>query len=865
MRLLVVDQSGTFTVSHWKVVAESRSAARTMEDRGRVEICGAEWRCGQVAMGRIDFFVSYNKADKSWAAWIAWQLEAAGYTLKIQDWDFSIGSNFVHEMDQAVKDAERTVCLLSPDYLASQFASPEWYAAFAHDPTGVKWKLVLIRVRECELSGLLAQIVYLDLVGTDRQQAQTKLLQGVKPGRRKPDIEPDFPGSLAKHGPTSAEPRFPGTLPDIFQVPHRRNPEFTGRAQLLDDLHIALTKPDTATIVQAIHGMGGVGKTQIAVEYAYRFGHAYDGVWWLNADTSEELLSGLVGLAVRLRIVDYNTMQTEAVEKILDWLRTNGERWLLVCDNATVPQAVRDYLPRAGNSRALLTSRHPHWKSMGAGLIVRVWERAESLAYLRMRTMLDDPKAAGELAQELGDLPLALAQATGYIRETACSISEYLALFLAQRQDLWQQEIAPSEDGKTIATTWSVALSALSPQATDLMQLCAFFAPEFIPWEMLIAGAKSTPAELVTVLGDPLQLNSVKKEVAGFGLAEVTMEGLIVHRLVQTVVRDGMTVGEQHFWCQTAGALLSASFQCSDDPQDWPGIRQRMPHALYLGEALAERGLAPEAAAKILAEAGRFHQKIGAYAAARTLLLRSVEVRENDDFADRCALAISYNNLATVEANLGNLVAAKTLLERTIAIEEKTYPSDHARRAVSYGNFATVELRLGNAIAAKALMEKSIAIQKKNLTANDPSLAISYGNLATVETSLGNLAAAKALVEQAIAIQEKVYPDGHPTLAVSYTILATVELHQTNAAAAKLLLERAIAIDERDFSQNHPTLVTSYSKLALAEEHLGHPLAALEWMRKAAGIAKEILPHDHTVRREIESWLDQNEHNATTP
>jgi hypothetical protein len=155
-----------------------------------------------------DFFVSYNRADKQWAEWIAWQLEEAGYTTVIQAWDFRPGSNFVIEMQRASGQARRTIAVLSPDYLQALYTQPEWAAAFAQDPTGEKGTLLPVRVRGCELKGMLSQVVYVDLVGLIEEAAKEKLLVGVKQGRVKPTIAPSFPGVTKCI--TSGPPGFPG-------------------------------------------------------------------------------------------------------------------------------------------------------------------------------------------------------------------------------------------------------------------------------------------------------------------------------------------------------------------------------------------------------------------------------------------------------------------------------------------------------------------------------------------------------------------------------------------------------------------------------------------------------------------------------
>ncbi|HET6519620.1 MAG TPA: toll/interleukin-1 receptor domain-containing protein, partial [Geminicoccaceae bacterium] len=184
---------------------------------------------------RRALFISYNWADKTWAEWIAWQLEGAGYSVVIQAWDFRPGHNFVLEMDSAARSAERTLLVLSPSFLGSDFTAPEWAAAIKRDPTGEKRLIVPVRVVSCRPDGLLGQINYIDLVDRAEADAAEELLNGVKLGRAKPDAPPGFPGvaRAAAEARTIEKPaRFPGALPPMWNVPHHRNPHFTGRDEL---------------------------------------------------------------------------------------------------------------------------------------------------------------------------------------------------------------------------------------------------------------------------------------------------------------------------------------------------------------------------------------------------------------------------------------------------------------------------------------------------------------------------------------------------------------------------------------------------------------------------------------------------------
>jgi hypothetical protein len=254
---------------------------------------------------QVDYFISYTSADRAWAEWIAWQLKEAGSSVVLQAWDMVAGRDFVHEMQKATTTAKRTLAVLSPAYFSSQFGEAEWRVAFAIDPSGEQRRLVPVRVADFAPEGLLATRIYVDLVGKDRQTARSALLEGVR-GQAAiiPTEEPNFPGerpaALETFESAQEEPRFPSALPRIWNVPQLRNPAFTGRQDLLQELTASLAGGTATAITQAIAGLGGVGKTSLAVEYAYRQQSAFDVVWWVRAEEPAALTSDFTALPAPL-------------------------------------------------------------------------------------------------------------------------------------------------------------------------------------------------------------------------------------------------------------------------------------------------------------------------------------------------------------------------------------------------------------------------------------------------------------------------------------------------------------------------------------------------------------------------------------
>jgi hypothetical protein len=229
-----------------------------------------------------EFFVSYAQEDRAWAEWIAWVLEADGYRVLVQAWDFVPGSNWIQGMQGGTVDAARTIAVLSPDYLESVYCGAEWQAAWARDVDGKGRRLLVVRVKACDLPGLLAGLVAVDLFGIPEAVARSRLLTMVSAattGRAKPTVVPGFPSKgVAK----PCRPQFPGALPEVWEVPPR-NPNFTGRGPDLSLLAQGLSAGSPVT-VHSLHGMGGIGKTQLVIEYAYVHAEVYNLVWWIAAE-----------------------------------------------------------------------------------------------------------------------------------------------------------------------------------------------------------------------------------------------------------------------------------------------------------------------------------------------------------------------------------------------------------------------------------------------------------------------------------------------------------------------------------------------------------------------------------------------------
>jgi hypothetical protein len=510
-----------------------------------------------------DFFISYTGVNRSWAEWIAVQLEAAGHTTVLQAWDFRPGSDFIHQMQQATSTAGRTMAVLSPAYFGSEFGEAEWRAAFHKDPTGELGLLVPVRVQPCAPPGLLASRVYVDLVETDEPTARRLLLAGVGESGARPTTAP-FPGGrggAAVGGPG----RFPGLGPAVSNLP-ARNTNFSGRDGLLERLYGSLHTGSAAAVpTGAVHGLGGVGKTELVLEFAHRFASDYDIAWWVPAELPTSTTAALAELARRLG-VERMADQSAMVAGLFDLLRQR-DRWLLVYDNAERPDGLTGLLPPGGGGRVLVTSRWSAWGRRASPLRLGVLAREESIAFLARRTDLDDRAALHGLAEFLGDLPLALEEAAAFLEETGAGLDEYLGLVRGRARELFgldQQLEAQDEGGdqRRVAMVWSLSLDRVhqeAPAAEALLSLCAFLAPE-IPRRLPREQPQVLPEELARTVSDALVYNRTLAVVGRYSLASVSPTLVELHRLVQTVIQARLGEDGERRWAELAVSLLRASF-----------------------------------------------------------------------------------------------------------------------------------------------------------------------------------------------------------------------------------------------------------------------------------------------------------------
>jgi len=719
-----------------------------------------------------DFFISYTSADQGWAEWIAWQLEAEGYTTRIQAWDFLAGSNFVHEMDTATKQATRTIAVLSPDYFTSHFTSSEWEDAFARDPRGEKGLLMPVRVRPCDVEGLLKQVVYIDLVDQNEATARATLLRGVKHERRKPSSPPVFP-STPYVSKAPAHPSFPGALPMVWNIPYPRNHYFTGREELLRNLAASLRAGETVGISQpqAVSGLGGVGKTQIALEYAYRYYQDYDAVLWTRADTLEALISGFVAFADRLHLpVQDERDEMKVVQAVKDWLM-NNTGWLLLLDNADDLALVRDFLPLAGRGHTLLTTRASSMGRLAHPLEVDALDTeqgAQLLLRLTYRLAPDAPQEQVEaseraialsISEELGGLPLALDQAGAYIEEMHCSLTDYLQFYRTQRAELLKARggLVPDHP-EPVATTWSLSFDQVekrSAAAADLLRITAFLHPDAIPEEIITEGAIALGPNLQAVAQNPLAFNQAIGVLLSYSLLKRQPEEhlLSMHRLVQAVILDAMDEHERARWRKQVLQVLSTLFP-GTTTATWRRCERLLPHVLLYATETKEQEESRELATA-LESAAVFLREIGQYEQAESLFQRALRILEQILGPEDLAVASPLDNLADLYNRYGKPKQAEPLAQRALHILEQAGQSEHPRAVYPLTELARTYQLQGKYEQAESLFQRALHILEQAGQSEHPRAVFPLWRLADLYNRQGKYEQAEAFYQRALYVERQ--------------------------------------------------------------------------------------------------------------
>ena len=563
-------------------------------------------------------------------------------------------------------------------------------------------------------------------------------------------------------------------VPRIWNAP-RRNTDFTGREDVLQRLHDDLAGDGTAVVLaRAVYGLGGVGKTQTALEYAHRFKSDYDLIWWINAEQPQEISLSLAELALRLGLQISNS--AEAAATVLEQLRrdTRG-RWLLIFDNAEDPEELDPFLP-TGSGHIIITSRNQAWTRHAAPLELDVFSREESVAHLIRHVPRLPAADAQRVSEALGDLPLAVEQAAAWLGETGMPAARYVAWLETQAATALSLN-KPFDYAWPVVATWNLSFDRLqqrSPAAVRLLQILAFCSPGPISMDLLYSDEMHEcllPFDMT--LSEKLMLGRVIRDISRFALVKVDQgsNSLQIHRLVQAVIRASLTEEERWQARHEVHKILVGTRPRegeTDDPANWSTYDIIWPH---LEPSKADECDYPPTR-QLLIDWVRYQWKHGEFESGLALGRRLEKLWAKQLGADNQQTLHLQFQIGNILRSLGRFAAARDLNSYVLQRQRAVLRADHPHTLMT-ANGLSADLRaLGDFAEALAADRATYESFTEQFGPDFPRTLAAAHNLGCSLRLVGDCRAAQVIDEETLGRQRYVLGESHPATLQSEASLA---------------------------------------------------------------------------------------------
>jgi hypothetical protein len=624
---------------------------------------------------------------------------------------------------------------------------------------------------------------------------------------------------------------------------------------------------DARPRIVALCGLGGAGKTSMAVEYAYRHLAEVGLAWQFAAEDGTVLVAGFGELAAQFGergVADAR----DPVVSVHAVLAGSAVPWLVIFDNAADLASVAAFLPPAGPGRVLITSQNAAWP--GQVLDVPMLGQDAAAGFLVSRSGDPDRRAAWALAGVLGGLPLALEQAAAYVQATGGTLAGYLAVFRRRRADVLGRG-DPAGYPETVATTWTLAFEDLraAPGAAGLLQLLAFCAPEAIPLRLLLqprpglAGrlGEDVAPVLEPLLEDPLAAGDAIAALRRYSLINPPAEGSVsVHRLVQAVTADQMPGELASQWRQAAAALIEAAVAADVNlPQAWPTCAKLLPHAQAVLD-LTSGGMW---------QIAQYLGSSGSYPAARDLFQLIADAHSEDDAygpEHRDTMA-ARGNLASQTGEAGDAAAARDQFAALLPVFERVLGPEHPDTLTTRHNLARWTGEAGDAAAARDQYAALLPVRERVSGPEHPDTMATRHNLARWMGRAGDAAAARDQYAALLPVRERVSGPEHPDTLTTRGNLASWTGRAGDAAAARDQYAAVLPVRERVLGPEHPHTLTTRGNLARWTGEAGDAAAARDRYAALLPVVERVLGPEHpdtqATRRDLANWTEQAEHSPS--
>jgi tetratricopeptide (TPR) repeat protein len=628
---------------------------------------------------------------------------------------------------------------------------------------------------------------------------------------------------------------------------------FKGRDEFMRRLHDSLTRTRggrTAIVSQALYGLGGIGKTRAAVEYAWAHADEYNALLFVVAETPEALRRNLAALANVLVPQLDTTDDAARLVAVLDWLKTNPG-WFLILDNVDSRPALAEVerlLSGLVGGHVVITSRLADFPGDIRPLELDLLTVEDAAVFLlartedRRRVAPDDEAKARGVAQELGQLALALEQAAAFIAKRRMTFAQYLDQWRSKRDEVltWFDTTVTGYP-RAVAVTWQTSVSQLSEGGRRLLARLAWLAPEKVPEALIGVPIPGIEAE---------NLRDAFDDLAAYSLVTRDAEGpfFLVHRLVQDVTRRSLVGDARRRSLVEALSWINAAF--AGDPIDvrnWPTLDPLAPHA--------RTATARADAAGILEPTGRLMNQLGLLlnakalsAEAEPLMRQLIPIFEKSFGPDHPNVATAINNLAQLLQDTNRLDEAEPMMRRALAIDEKSFGPDHPNVAIRLNNLAGLLQATNRLVEAEPLKRRVVDIFEKveRETGEMPlNFAGALDNLAQLLQATNRLDEAEPMMRRALAIDEKRFGLEHPYVAIRLSNLGALLYRTGRLDEAEPPMRRALAIDQKALGPDHPNVAIRLSNLAMLLQNTNRLDEAEPLMHRALAISEKSLGPDH--------------------
>ena len=639
---------------------------------------------------------------------------------------------------------------------------------------------------------------------------------------------------------------------------------FKGRGDVLQRLKDDLDKDKATAITQTIYGLGGIGKTRLAVEFCWRaIGEGkYKGVFFVNSETPELLHASIASLAGTgvLNLREQNVDQQTAELAVFQWLGVH-KGWLIIFDNADTKESaevIEALLPHLAAGHIIITSRYKHWSAAVKPQSLQLLRAKDASQFLLERTAgrrietEHDESNAKQLAKELGYLPLTLEQAAAYIAHESITFSDYLKEWESDKEKVlhWCNE-REMKYPVSAAVTWQRTFDKLSPSSRTVLRLAAFLAPEVIPTEMfedssdVLNGAMMLLEDKKPPGKSKLKIKVALSELSAYSMITRQQEGFTVHRILQEVIRTRIPEDKRRDWIEkTLGIVNDFAPTDSRDVRTWPVLDVLRPHAETIAKK-ADQVEITEPTSRLMSILGTYLHYKGLYHESEYWKKRALAIDEASLGKDHPDVATTLSNLALLYQATNRLKEAEPLMQRALAIAEASLGKDHPDVATALNNLAMLYQDTNRLKEAEPLMQRVVKIFEKSLGEDHPNVATALNNLAMLYQDTNRLKEAEPLMQRVVKIFEKSLGEDHPNVATALNNLAQLYKATNRLKEAEPLMQRALAITETSFGKDHPQVAIRLNNLARLYQATNRLKEAEPLMKRALKITEASLGKDH--------------------